>query len=83
LRKVVVRRNVKTTKVSEHFFDSMTTTDRAGDSRVGIARSKYERTSHLLRRLKKGEVEVENALLTQPPGKKNKKNKKTDHYLVK
>src|SRR5258706_13985331 len=46
LRRVTVR-SVKTTKVSEHSFDSMTTTDRAGDSRVGIARSKNKCTIHV------------------------------------
>jgi hypothetical protein len=42
---------------------SMTTTDRAGDSRVGIARSKDERTSHPLKGLEEGGVEGMNALL--------------------
>jgi hypothetical protein len=49
-------------KVSEHFFDSMTTTDRTGDSRVGIAGSKNKCTSHLER--ERGlKVEVKSALL--------------------
>ena len=44
----------------------MTITYRARDSRVGIARPKDERTSHLLKGLKEREVKVKSALLHQP-----------------